>query len=170
MEANDLRFCLVWMAIMHLTYIFFFSVSWRVMMIDSLLLKLCFKSILTLKKFEVIKYVFSMTLFSLIGLTHCFYQSSFKSGLEHSLFVIQMVFYIFASYSIVQKLKVLIVVQEIIRVVNYHQNLKGRVKLKMRARLTPTIAKILKERIQEIMEDPDEDVFFSSKHLKGIDE
>ena len=63
------------------------------------------------------------------------------------------------------KLKALIFVQEIIRVVNYHQNLKGRVKLKMRAKLGPKIANILKERILELLSDPEEDLFFSSKHL-----
>lgn len=81
-----------------------------------------------------------------------------------------MLFYIISSYCLLQKLKSLIVVQEMIRVVNYHQNLRGRVKLKMRARLTPKIATILRERIKEILDDPDEDVFFSSKHLQGIDD
>lgn len=57
-----------------------------------------------------------------------------------------------------------------IRVVNYHQNLRGRVKLKMRARLSPKIASILRERISEILDDPDEDVFFSSKHMQDIED
>ena len=67
-------------------------------------------------------------------------------------------------------MKSLIVTQEIIRVVNYHQNLKGRVKLKLRAKLLPKIASILRERIKEVLDDPDEDVFFSSKHKQHNDQ
>ena len=102
---------------------------------------------------------------SCIGLTHVPYRSSFKSGLTQALFVIQLLFYIAASYNLIMKLKALIFVQEIIRVVNYNQNLKGRVKLRMRAKLGPKIATILKERIIELLSDPEEDLFFSSKHM-----
>lgn len=110
MEANDLRFCLVWMAAMHLLYIFVFSVSLRVVILDCLLLKLCYKSILTLKKAAILKYMLAMTMLGCIGLTHCPYRSQFHSGLQQSLFMIQMTFYIISSFCLFQKMKALIVV------------------------------------------------------------
>ena len=97
LEANDLRFCLIWMATMHLLYIFIFSVSWRVIALDCFLFKLCYQSILTLKKVAVLKYIFAMMLLGIIGLTHCPYRSQFITGLQQALFIVQMMFYICAS-------------------------------------------------------------------------
>jgi hypothetical protein len=47
--------------------------------------------------------------------------------------------------------------------VNLNRNVKGRVKLRLRETVGPKIADIIKERIEDILQDPDEQFFFDNK-------
>jgi hypothetical protein len=103
---------------------------------------------------------------TIVGLTHAPYRLSFKSGYHQAIYVIQLIFYIAAASWILIKLKDHIVIQETIKILNLNQNVKGRITLRLRDTVGPKIADIIKERIEEIMEDPDEQLFFDTKNSK----
>ena len=79
------------------------------------------------------------------------------------MFLIQIAYYAISAVLIADKLKAHAAMQEVIRCFNYNQHVRGRVKLKLRATLQPKITAALRERILEVMSDPDETVFFDGK-------
>lgn len=66
-----------------------------------------------------------------------------------------------AAYGIFLRLKEHTVTQHAIRITNMNVQFKGRMKLRVRAKLQPKIVEIIKEKIRDAMTDPDEKLYYS---------
>lgn len=163
-EANNLRFCLEIIFIVHMFNLLFTDISlvWKI--VDTLLAFLTFRASLKLEKLYIFAYLLSLFMLLCIGLSHIPYPNNFNSITGYIYFLLELTSFIPTSIVVVLMLYDHIVVQEAVRKHNFKEKYKYNLAKKIEKSFDSKVINEIKRLITHFLfYDPDELDYMTAK-------